>query len=749
MIRWIKTTFLSKYNNESYITRQKAFILFLVSLIFIPLLVIPIVVNIATDVSTHPSEINYANAVALAGLAASLFLLWNGRHTASVIIVAACMTIRIIAGIVIKLDTVALTGSNNNVFFIFIALAFASLFGGRRLLAFMAGVFIVLAVAGAFIIPRHYPGANTKDLFGATLNLIIAIVGVASLSYLITSITDTMFKKLNAELETNKNLGENLSTKVQELEAMYEEMESMNEELSHTYGELLDANKDLGIFKKFVDEAGQGFCIAKTDGTLVYLNPALLRIIGSGSLQEAIGTNTRDYYAKESRARIKNEIMPRVHAEGQWMGELPIRTVQGGEIATLQNIFFIRDERDRPINIATIVSDITERKKLEERLTRAQKMEALGRLTGGIAHDYNNILTAILGFGQILKSEMDPEDPRAKLVDEIVRAGTISAGITRQLLAFGKNQLLKPNVIDLNDSIRNLEKMLRRFTGESIELVLRLGRDVRPIFADPAQIDQVLLNLVINACDAMPSSGTLAIETGNADIDDESNCSLPDAHPGSYAFVAIEDTGTGMAKDTRDQMFEPFFSTKPPEMGTGLGLSVVYGIVRQHGGWIDVSSERKKGTSIKVFLPAASSENSPVEPITETKEDSAGGGGCILLVEDHNNVRAFASRVLRDKGYTVIEAGGAKEAIIRFSERDGDIDLLFSDVVLPGKNGIQLAEELMSMNPRLKVLLSSGYTGQRSQIDTIAEKNYPFLQKPYSMHDLIQSINTALQGGRQ
>lgn len=747
MIRRIKTTFISKYAHESYVTRQKAFILFLVSALFIPLLVIPFMVNIATDVSTHPSEINYANALAIAGLVISLFLLWSGRYTPAVVVVALCMTIRIIAGIAIKLDAIILTGSNNNVVFIFIALAFASLFGGRRLLVSMAGVFTLLAAAGAFMIPRHYPMTSTRDLFGATLNLVLAIAGVALLSYLITSITDAMFRKLNDELETNRKLGENLGTKVQELEAMYEEMESMNEELSHTYGELLEANKDLGIFKKFVDEAGQGFCIARIDGTLIYLNPSLLRIIGAGDLKEVIGKNTRDYYSRDSRARIKNEIMPRVRGEGQWMGELPILNRGGEEIATLQNIFFIRDERGQPINIATIVSDITEMKMIEERLTRAQRMESLGRLTGGIAHDYNNILTAILGFGQVLMAEMDPGDHRKGLVDEIVKAGTVSAGITRQLLAFGKNQMLRPSVIDLNDSIMNLEKMLRRFTGESIELMLRLGRDVRPIFADPAQIDQVVLNLVINACDAMPSTGTLTVETGNVDITEGSNPGLPEAHPGSYVFISIEDTGKGMAKETRDQMFEPFFSTKPPEQGTGLGLSVVYGIVRQHGGWIDVSSETGRGTRIKVFLPVASNEHASVESIPKTEDEHAGSGERVLLVEDHDNVRAFASRVLRDKGYTVIEARGAEEAIERFRETGGGIDLLFSDVVLPGKNGIQLAEELTSMNPRLKVLLSSGYTGERSRIDTIAEKNHPFLQKPYSMQDLLQGVHAALRGG--
>lgn len=743
-MKHFKEQFIAKFQHESYVVQQKAFVLFLIAVMCIPILLIPTVVNYYTSVSTHPMAINLLNGIALAGTLASLLLLWEGRYKVSVLVINALIIFRVAGGMAVKIEDVATMGSNNNAYFIFIALAFASLFGGRRILVFMAVAFAAVCAAGIPVISWHYPSADMNRLYGSVINIVLAIAGVSFLLHLIASITEKMFEQINIEFEAKKNLSENMALKVQELEAMYEEVESMNEELSHTYGELLEANKEISIFKKFIEEAGQGFCMTDMDGVINYANPAIVSIMGKRDKQAVIGTSTRDYYTKDTRARIKNEIMPRVRSEGQWLGELYVLNSRGDEIPTLQNIFFIRDEKGEPAYVATIVSDITEMKKLEDKLMLAHKMDALGRLTGGIAHDYNNVLTAILGFSQILKSEIGPDDPRAQLVDEIIKAGHISAGITRQLLAFSKNQFLKPMVIDLNVSIRNLEKMLRRFTGESIALVLRLDPDVRTIFADPAQIDQVVLNLVINACDAMPTAGTLFIETGNADIDSYAAERAPEARAGQYAFVSIEDTGAGMDKDKMDHMFEPFFSTKSSGKGTGLGLSVVYGIVKQHGGWINAYSEPGKGTRIKVYIPAASGESVAAASVPETKQELSGSGERILLVEDHQNVRDFASRILREHGYTVIEAEDAERALSRFNQDGGNFDMLLSDVVLPGKNGIHLAEEITALNPRVTVLLSSGYTGQRSQIDAILEKQYPFLQKPYSMIDLLQSVHMTL-----
>lgn len=752
VMKRIKEKFLSKYDGENHVVRQKAFVLFIACLVFVPLLVVPIVINILAAVSSQPVVINILNALFLAMLIASLFLLWNGRYAPAVTIFVIIMLVRVVGGVAVKIEDLALTGSNNNVYFIFASIVFTSLFGGRSLLAVVTVAYIIISVGMIPVVAGRYPGANMNHLYGSTMNVVIAIISVAVMSRLIASITEKLFRQRSLELEENRALSGNLAAKVRELEAMNEElgamneeMESMNEELSSTYHELLEANREIGIFKKFVEEAGQGFCMTDMEGVLTYANAAILRIIGREEREAVIGTGTRDYYSKESREKIKNEIMPRVLKEGQWQGELPILNSRGEEVPTLQNVFFIRDEKGAPVQVATIVSDITEMKKLEERLTRANKMEALGRLTGGIAHDYNNILTAILGYSQLLKSKTEPDDPRAGMVDEIIKAGNISAGITRQLLAFGKNQYIRPKVMDLNESIRNLEKMLRRFTGESIELVLRLGPNVRAIYADPAQIDQVVLNLAINSCDAMPAAGTLVIETGNADMDAGAAGSVPDARAGAYAYVSIEDTGVGMDKERMDHMFDPFYSTKNTGKGTGLGLSVVYGIVKQHGGWINVSSEPGKGTSVRVFVPAAPGEAAPETSGPEMKKDLAGKGERILLVEDNRSVRAFASRVLADHGYSVTEAEDADGALSRFNSEGGNVDLLLSDVVLPGKNGIRLAEELTALNPRLKVLLCSGYTGQRSQIDSIMERNYPFLQKPYSMNDLLLGVRDALE----
>ncbi len=745
MIRF-REKFLLKFKNEGYAIQQKAFILFIFSLILLPILIIPIVVNIAIPVSSQPIAINSFNGITLIGVLVSLLILWHGRYTAAVTIIIIVMTIRLTGGILIKIEDLALAGSNNNVYFIFIGLVITALFGSRRLLFIISFFFAMMNIILIPVIARYYPSANMNQLYGSTINVIIAIVSVSYLSHLITSITEKMFIQNARDLETNRGLTQNLSNKVQELEAMYEEMESMNEELGQTYGELLEANKDLGIFKKFVEESGQGLCLVNMDGTIIYGNPSILKILGILDKQTIIGTKTRNYYSDEIWTTIRTEIMPRVRAEGQWSGELPIRNVRGEIITALQNIFFIRDDNGSPVHVATVATDISEMKRIEEKLMRAHKMEAIGRLSGGIAHDYNNILTAILGFSQILQKQIPPEDPRAELVEEIIKAGNISAGITRQLLAFSRNQFLKPEVIDLNDSIKKLEKMLRRFTGESIDLSIRLNPGIRSIYADPAQIDQVVLNLVINACDAMPASGTLIIETGNTDVDGPAPDSILEGRTGPQAYISIEDTGIGMDKAGRDHMFEPFFSTKSAASSTGLGLSVVYGIVKQHGGWINVYSEPGRGTRVKVFIPASSMETAAASSALKTNRKFAGNGERILLVEDHLNVRSFAARTLREYGYMVVEAEHAIEALSRFNRDGGNYNLLFSDVVLPGKNGFLLAEELAGLNPRIKVLLTSGYTGARSQIDTIMEKRYPFLQKPYSMNDLLESVYSTLHG---
>jgi signal transduction histidine kinase/ActR/RegA family two-component response regulator len=376
----------------------------------------------------------------------------------------------------------------------------------------------------------------------------------------------------------------------------------------------------------------------------------------------------------------------------------------------------------------------------QDQLLQAQKMEAVGRLAGGVAHDFNNLLTAMKGYAELTLNRpgLDPE-VRAD-VDQIHKAGDQAASLTKQLLAFSRRQPLEPKVIDLNDVVVEMDAMLRRLIGEDIELCSNLeGEDVR-FRGDSGQIEQVIINLVVNARDAMPDGGRLTIETRKVTLDQAACLEIHDARPGEFVCLAIQDSGSGIPKDIIDQIFEPFFSTKGPGKGTGLGLAVVYGVIRQHDGWISVYSEPGEGTVFKIYLPASEDDEVPERADEAPELRVRGSGQRILLVEDEEAVRTFATRALRENGYVVCEAASADEALDIFDREAGQFDVVFSDVVLPGLSGIRLVDRLLSLRPDLEVLLSSGYTDQKSQWPVIREKGFRFLQKPYSLPDLLGAI---------
>jgi two-component system cell cycle sensor histidine kinase/response regulator CckA len=381
----------------------------------------------------------------------------------------------------------------------------------------------------------------------------------------------------------------------------------------------------------------------------------------------------------------------------------------------------------------------------EEQLRQAQKMEAIGRLAGGVAHDFNNLLTAIIGYTDLLAEQLDPKQPAFREVGEIRKAADHAASLTRQLLAFSRKQFLNPTILDLNETVSELLEMLPRVIGEHIHTTVRLADAPGRVRADASQMQQVLMNLVLNARDAMPMGGQLTIETANVELNDErireENVSL---QPGAYVMLAVTDTGVGMDAATRARAFEPFFTTKPKGKGTGFGLATVYGIIDQSGGGIALSSAVRHGTSVRIYLPATAAGAEVAKPVAATVREDAVGTETLLLVEDNDSVRELASKALRRRGYVVHEARNAEEAI-EWSKTSGiKPHLLVTDVVMPGLSGPNLAARLLQQNPRLRVLYMSGYTDDAAAVHGAFWGGIPLLQKPFTPSKLAERVRLAL-----
>jgi two-component system cell cycle sensor histidine kinase/response regulator CckA len=414
----------------------------------------------------------------------------------------------------------------------------------------------------------------------------------------------------------------------------------------------------------------------------------------------------------------------------------------GRVIWGLVNVSLIRDAGGRPERYVGQVQDVTERKRTEEQLRQAQKMEAVGQLAGGVAHDFNNMLTVINGFSELLLQRLPAGGPERGMVEQIYRAGERASMLTRQLLAFSRKQVVAPQVLDLNAIVADAEKMLARLIGEDVMLASVPGQGLPPIKADPGQIEQVLLNLCVNARDAMPRGGRLTIETSAVDLGDDYARAHANVKPGRYVLLAVSDTGCGMDAATQARIFEPFFTTKGLGKGTGLGLSTVFGIVKQAGGHVAVYSEAGRGATFKVYLPAVEAADrraaATLAPVVR------GGTETILLLEDDPTVRSFTGIALRAKGYTVLEASSAAAALTLAAEHPGSIDLLITDVVMPGMGGREAAERLGKVRPGLKVMYVSGYTDDAIVRHGVLEAETAFLQKPFSGSALAAKVRAVL-----
>jgi PAS domain S-box-containing protein len=491
-----------------------------------------------------------------------------------------------------------------------------------------------------------------------------------------------------------------------------------------------------------VEQSPVSIIITDLNGNIEFVNPKFSQITGY-SPEEVIGRNPRVLKSGETPPEDYQRLWAAITSGKVWHGESHNKRKNGKLFWESATISPVKNLQGTTTHYMAIKEDITETKRLEEQLLHSQKMEAVGTLAGGIAHDFNNILTAIMGYSSILKIRMPKGDPLLTNVTQIQAAAERAAGLTRSLLAFSRKQQIDTKIVDLNDVVNGIRNMLHRLIREDIELRIAPMEEGVPVMADVGQLEQVLLNLATNACDAMDVGGSITITTGVADLEKELGDADCFVEPGRYALLTFADTGAGMEESTRQRMFDPFFTTKDIGKGTGLGLAICYGIIKQHGGYIECRSEPGKGATFRIYLPlvqtiAGHMEPSETLPLTGVSET-------ILVPEDDSGAMSIITEILTEFGYTVIPAGNGEEAVAVYRDHWREIGLCLLDVVMPRKRGCEVFEDIRMINTDVRVLFMSGYSADVTGRDHLIKKGNGFISKPLEIHDLLRKVREALE----
>jgi PAS domain S-box-containing protein len=574
----------------------------------------------------------------------------------------------------------------------------------------------------------------------AAAGLLFGVVTLILLERLVVSRVTLLSSALEVIHQRGDLSGRVSASGSDEITRLAAEINRIFEAIEKSKQALLESEEN---YRKLVEEAPYGILCAAPRGALVTANQALAEMVGYSSPQDLTATVRgldlfMDAAEQErlTRALAAHEKLSGFETQWRRKDGKPISVRIGGRA--------VRNVHGRVVQYELMVENTTERKLLEEQLRKSQRMEAVGRLAGGVAHDFNNLLMVIQGYSDVLVDRLQGQDYIHKQAVQIRKAADRAAGLTRQLLAFSRMQMLQPQVLDLNGVIQDLAKMLPRLLGEDIELFVSAAPELGRVKADLSQMEQVILNLAVNARDAMPEGGRLTMETSNVFLDEGYGARYPNFQPGEYVQLAVTDTGMGMDDETIAHMFEPFFTTKEPGKGTGLGLATVYGVVKQSGGWIWVYSEPGKGACFKVLLPRVDA------PVTAAAAPVAGtqrprGSETILLVEDQEAVRELARDFLKSSGYNVLDAGLGSEAMEIAARHQGPIHLLVTDVIMPKMNGRELADRLMAARPEMKVLFMSGFGEYAAVQHDVIKRGAPSLQKPFSMDVLARKVREVLE----
>jgi len=505
-------------------------------------------------------------------------------------------------------------------------------------------------------------------------------------------------------------------------------------------------NQARQLLSMAIEQTAESIIITDPQGFILYVNPAFEHVSGY-TRTEVQGCQPNILNSGHHNSEFYQTMWHMISAGQVWHGQFVNKKKDGTLYTEEATITPITNLRGEIVNYVAVKRDVTQELQRQERYRQAQKMEAVGRLAGGVAHDFNNLLTVITGYTELLLDRYkETSDPTNRDLEQIKQASERAASLTRQLLAFGRKQIIQPTVLHLNDIITDMGKMLQRLIGEDIDLITTPATDLGAIKADPGQIEQIIMNLVINGRDAMPHGGKLTIETANIYLDETYVDLHLNAKPGWYVMLAVTDSGLGMDHDTQAKIFEPFFTTKSQDRGTGLGLATVYGIVKQSGGNIWVYSELEQGTTFKVYLPRL---DQPVRPTNQQVHQTRPQTGTetILLVEDEGMVREMVFHVLREHGYTVLQASTGQEAVVAFQNHQKPIHLLLTDVIIPGGvSGPELGKRLLSLQPKMRVLYMSGYPDNNIMHQGLLNGGSAFLQKPFAPDTLAHRVREVLDG---